>query len=74
MLTPEYASPEQVRGDPITIASDSYSLAAVLYELLTGYKPHCIERLSPQAIEQAFCEHDLIRPNLVPDKALARRL
>ena len=74
MLTPEYASPEQVRGDPITIASDIYSLAAVLYELLTGYKPHRIEKLTPQAIEQAICEQELIRPSLVPDKALARRL
>jgi len=74
MLTPEYASPEQIRGDPITIASDIYSLAAVLYELLTGYKPHRIEKLTPQEVERAICDHDVIRPSLVPDKALARRL
>jgi serine/threonine protein kinase len=74
MLTPEYASPEQVRGDPITTASDIYSLAAVLYQLLTGYKPHRIDKLTPQAVEQAICEQDVIRPSLVPDKALARKL
>ena len=74
MLTPEYASPEQVRGDPITIATDIYSLAAVLYELLTGYKPHRIEKQTPQAIERAICEQDVIRPSMMPDKALARRL
>ena len=60
MLTPDYASPEQVRGEPITIASDIYSLAAVLYELLTGFKPHRIEKLTPQAVERAICEYDLV--------------
>ena len=73
-MTPDYASPEQVRGDPITIASDIYSLAAVLYELLTGFKPHRIDKFTPQAVERAICEHDVIRPSLVPDKALARKL
>jgi eukaryotic-like serine/threonine-protein kinase len=75
ILTPAYASPEQVRGDPVTVASDIYSLAASLYELLTGKRPHIIDKHTPQAIEHAICEVEVIRPSLaVEDKPLARRL
>ncbi|GAB4292705.1 MAG: hypothetical protein Kow0098_12950 [Ignavibacteriaceae bacterium] len=43
-LTPEYASPEQIKNEPITIASDIYSLGIMLYELLTGYHPYGNQR------------------------------
>jgi serine/threonine protein kinase len=77
LLTPQYACPEQVRGEPVTIASDVYSLGAVLYELLTGVRPHVFPELTPQAIEQVVCARDLIAPSEVVrrnNEKLAARL
>jgi serine/threonine protein kinase len=75
LLTPDYASPEQIRGDPIGVASDVYSLAAVLYELLTGVKPHKIEEYTLRGIEHGICETEVVRPSLAAStKLLARRL
>jgi serine/threonine protein kinase len=77
LLTPEYASPEQVRGEPINIASDVYSLGAVLYELLTGARPHVFPKLTPQVVEQVVCQQDVSAPSEVvrqPSKKLSARL
>lgn len=75
-LTPEYASPEQVAGDPITTASDVYQLGVLLYRLLTGGRPYGDTRPGP-ALEIAITETKPILPSLAanrldPDEAANR--
>jgi len=63
LMTPEYASPEQVRGQPITTATDVYSLGVVLYQLLTGQKPYRIKTRTPEEISRAVVEQEPERPS-----------
>src|SRR4030095_1163505 len=70
MMTPDYASPEQARGLPIGTASDIYSLGAVLYELLSGRRPHRFGSGSLAEMERAICEVDPEKPSVAAGKAL----
>jgi serine/threonine protein kinase/tetratricopeptide (TPR) repeat protein len=63
ILTPGYASPEQIKGEPITTASDVYSLGIVLYELLTGWHPYRRRNSTPQGIAHAACEVEPEKPS-----------
>ncbi len=63
LMSPDYASPEQIRGEAITVASDVYSAAAVLYELLTGARPHKIEDYSLRSIEKGICDEEIVPPS-----------
>jgi len=63
LMTPEYASPEQVRGRRVTTASDVYSLGVVLYELLSGRQPYRVTTGDPEELIRVVCERDPERPS-----------
>lgn len=64
LLTPEYASPEQLRGEAVSTASDVYSLGVLLYELLCGAPPHPRGSGSLHELEQRVLEREPERPSL----------
>ncbi len=63
LMTPEYASPEQVRSEPITTASDVYSLGVLLYELLTGHRPYRLKTRQQEEVRRVICDVEPERPS-----------
>ena len=63
IMTPEYASPEQIRNENITTATDIYSLGLILYKLLTGEKAYEIKNYSPLELEKIICHTEPQKPS-----------
>jgi eukaryotic-like serine/threonine-protein kinase len=58
MMTVDYASPEQIRGEIVTYASDVYSLGVILFELLTGFRPYAGSGRAAHAVARAICDDE----------------
>jgi serine/threonine protein kinase/tetratricopeptide (TPR) repeat protein len=69
LMTPEYASPEQIRDEPVTPASDLYTLGVLLYKLLTGHRPYRFRTRQPHEIARVICEEEPEKPSTAVARA-----
>jgi eukaryotic-like serine/threonine-protein kinase len=67
-MTPEYASPEQVRGELVTTATDIYSLGVILYRLLTGHAPYWVDSRDPVLMARQIADTEPEKPSLIIDR------
>lgn len=68
-MTPQYASPEQVRGDRVTTVSDVYALGVLLYELLTGAHPYDLTHKSADEVRQVVADTEVVKPSVMSARA-----
>jgi serine/threonine protein kinase/tetratricopeptide (TPR) repeat protein len=69
LMTPEYASPEQVQGAPTSPTTDVYSLGVLLYELLTGHRPYRLSNRAPHEMARVICEEAPAPPSFIITRA-----
>jgi eukaryotic-like serine/threonine-protein kinase len=68
VMTPEYASPEQVKGETVSTATDIYSLGLILYQLLSGYPPYEVNTTSALELERIICLTEPQKPSTMITK------
>ncbi len=75
LMTPEYASPEQVQGTETSPSTDVYSLGVLLYEMLTGHRPYRLRNRAPHEMARVICEEAPVPPSFIitrPDDLLPK--
>lgn len=72
VLTPEYASPEQVRSEPLSEPADVYSLGVLLYELVAGHRPYEFQTRSPEEVATVVCQRDPVKPSAAAGQAQSK--